>query len=375
MTATTSTYRTDQIGSLLRPAELLDARDDFHAGRISLEQLRRVEDEAILDALKMQQQIGVDVYTDGEMRRDAWQTNFSQAVEGFEDDYPVREMELADGTKARLELHSKAVVDKLRPVRRLAEVDAAFLGQHAPGPFKITMPAPTTVARGGWREGVTDRVYGSRRELYQDTAAIVRDEMKALVAQGARYLQLDEAFTSYARASAIEEMQARGENPEQLLAEQIEFENQCYDAVRGNGVTLAAHLCRGSRSRAPKPALTDPDRQGRDFDWLAERLFDQLHADRFLFEWDSGFQALRFLPRDKVVVLGIVSSLTPELESQDRLLRSIEAAAKHCSVEQLALSSQCGFQGSGTRDGAHMTIDQEKRKLELIVDTARKVWG
>jgi 5-methyltetrahydropteroyltriglutamate--homocysteine methyltransferase len=375
MAATTTTYRSDQIGSLLRPAKLLDARDDFHAGRISLEQLRRVEDEAILDALKMQQQIGVDVYTDGEMRRDAWQTNFSQAVEGFEDDYPVREMELADGTKARLELHSKAVVDKLRPVRRLAEVDAAFLGQHAPGPFKITMPAPTTVARGGWREGVTDRVYGSRRELYQDTAAIVRDEMKALVAQGATYLQLDEAFTSYARASAIEEMQARGENPEQLLAEQIEFENQCYDAVRGNGVTLAAHLCRGSRSRAPKPALTDPDRQGRDFDWLAERLFDQLHADRFLFEWDSGFQALRFVPRGKVVVLGIVSSLTPELESQDRLLRSIEAAAKHCSVDQLALSSQCGFQGSGTRDGAHMTIDEEKRKLELIVDTARKVWG
>src|ERR687885_107264 len=374
MAATTTRYRTDQIGSLLRPAKLLDARDDFHAGRISLEQLRRVEDEAILDALKMQEQIGLDVYTDGEMRRDAWQTNFSQAVEGFEDHYPVREMELADGTKARLELHSKAVVHRLRPVRRLAEVDAAFLGQHAPGPFKITMPAPTTVARGGWREGVTDRVYGSRRELYQDTAAIVRDEMKALVAQGATYLQLDEAFTSYARASAIEEMQARGENPEQLLAEQIEFENQCYDAVRGNGVTLAAHLCRGSRSRAPKPALTDPDRQGRDFDWLAERLFEQLHADRFLFEWDSGFQALRFLPRDKVVVLGIVSSLTPELESQDRLLRSIEAAARHCSVEQLALSSQCGFQGSGTRDGAHMTIDEEKRKLELIVDTAREVW-
>ena len=170
-------------------------------------------------------------------------------------------------------------------------------------------------------------------------------------------------------------MRDQGKDPERMLADQIEFENQCYDAVRGQDVRLAAHLCRGSRSRAPKPALTDPDRQGRDFDWLAERLFDQLHADRFLFEWDSGFQALRFLPRDKVVVLGIVSSLTPELESQDRLLRSIEAAAKHCSVEQLALSSQCGFQGSGTRDGAHMSIDEEKRKHELIVDTARKVWG
>jgi methionine synthase II (cobalamin-independent) len=375
VTLTTTTYRTDQIGSLLRPARLLDARDDFHAGRINLEQLRHVEDDAILDALRMQRQIGLDVFTDGEMRRDAWQTNFSQAVEGFEDRYPVRDRELADGTRAQLELHSKAVVGKLRPVRRLAEIDATFLRQHAPGPFKITMPAPTTVARGGWRDGLTDRVYGSMRELYQDTAAIVRDEMTALAAQGVNYLQLDEAFTSYAREGAPQQMRDQGKDPERLLADQIEFENQCYDTVRGQGVTLAAHLCRGSRSRAPKPALTDPDRQGRDFDWLAERLFSELHADRFLFEWDSGFQALRFLPRDKVVVLGIVSSLTPELEPQDRLLRSIEAAAKHCSVEQLALSSQCGFQGSGTRDGAHISIDDEKRKLELIVDTASKIWG
>ena len=172
-----TTIRMDQIGSLLRPDKLLDARDDFHAGRITLDQLRAVEDESILQALETQRQFGVDVYTDGEMRRDAWQTNFSQAVEGFEHEYPVREMELADGTTARLELHSKAVIGKLRQVRRLAEVDAAFMRQHAPGAFKITMPAPTMVARGGWREGVTDKVYPSRRDLYADTAAIVRDEM------------------------------------------------------------------------------------------------------------------------------------------------------------------------------------------------------
>ena len=150
------------------------------------------------------------------------------------------------------------------------------------------------------------------------------------------YLQLDEGFTVYARESAVAQMREQGQNPEQMLAEQIEFENQCYDAVRADGITLAAHLCRGSRSSAPKPALTDPDRQGADFDWLAERLFSQLNVDRLLFECDSGFQALRFLPRDKVMVLGVVSSLTPELESQDRLLRSVEAAAKYCSVEQLA---------------------------------------
>jgi 5-methyltetrahydropteroyltriglutamate--homocysteine methyltransferase len=367
--------RSEQIGSLIRPDRLQDARDAYRQGRIDLQALRCAEDEAILEALEWQRQTGIDIYTDGEMRRDAWQTNFSQAVEGFEDEYPVRETQLADGTVAKLELHSKAVRAKLKQVRRLAEVDAAFMKRHSPGPFKITMPAPTTVARGGWRAGVTDTVYPSLRDLYQDTANIVRDEMKALVAQGVTYIQLDEAFTIYARESAIQEMRERGQDPERLLAEQIEFENLCYDAVRGEGVTLAAHLCRGSRASAPKPGLSDPERTGHDFDWLAERLFPALHVDRFLFEWDSGFEALRFLPRDKVMALGIVTSLSPELEPQDRLIRCIEAAAKYCSLDQLAVSTQCGFSGSGTRDGAHMTINHERRKLELVADTARKVWG
>jgi 5-methyltetrahydropteroyltriglutamate--homocysteine methyltransferase len=367
--------RSDQIGSLLRPDNLLDARDEFHTGRISLEQLRSVEDASIEQALQMQRDVGINIFTDGEMRRDAWQTNFSQAVEGFERDYPVREVRKPDGTTVRLETHSKTIVAKLRAVSRLTGVDSQFMKTHAPGPFKMTMPGPTTVGRAGWREGTTDKVYGSLRELYQDCADIVRDEMKALVNDGASYIQLDEAFTNLARESAIEAMRERGENPEAKLTEQIEFENICYDAVRGQGVTLGAHLCRGSRTSAPKPALIDPNRQGRDFDWLAERLFDELHADRFLFEWDSGFQALRFLPPGKVAVLGIVTSLSSELELKEQLVRCIEAAAKHCSLDQLALSTQCGFQGSGTRDGGHMTIDEERRKLELVVDAARQIWG
>jgi 5-methyltetrahydropteroyltriglutamate--homocysteine methyltransferase len=370
----TGVVRADQIGSLLRPDNLLDARDEYHAGRLTLEQLRAVEDACIEQALRMQREVGIDILTDGEMRRDAWQTNFSQAVDGFERDYPVREVLQPDGTTVKLEMHSKAIVGKLRAVRRLTGVDAQFMKTHAPGPFKITMPGPTTVGRGGWRAGATDKVYGSLGELYQDCADIVRDEMRALVANGASYIQLDEAFTNLARESAIEAMRERGEDPETKLAEQIEFENVCYDAVRGQGITLGAHLCRGSRSSAPKPELMDPNRQGRDFDWLAERLFDQLHADRFLFEWDSGFQALRFLPRDKVAVLGIVTSLSPELEPKEQVFRCIEAASKYCAVEQLALSTQCGFQGSGTRDGAHMNVEGERRKLELVVEAARQIW-
>ncbi len=371
----TGSVRADHIGSLLRPEHLLDARDDFHAGRLTAPQLQSIEDEAISQALQLQREVGLDIFTDGEMRRDAWQTNFSQAVEGFERDYPVRHLQQPDGTIVTLELHSKTIVGKLRAVRRLTGSDAQFLKAHAPGPFKITMPGPTTVGRAGWRDGVTDRVYPSRRELYQDCAAIIRDEMQSLVAEGASYLQLDEAFTNLARVSALQAMREQGIDPEQTLLEQVEFENVCYDAVRGQGVTLGAHLCRGSRSAAPKPWLIDPDREGADFDWLAERLFDQLHADRFLFEWDTGFQALRFLPRGKVAVLGIVSSLDPMLEPIDQILRCIEAASKYCSVEQLALSTQCGFQGSGTRDGGHMRLDEQRRKLELVVETARRVWG
>src|SRR5207244_11017365 len=135
-----------------------------------------------------------------------------QAVEGFEPDDPVREVEV-DGKKARLELHGKAVVGKLRPGSRITQVDAAFLRVHAPGPFKITLPGPTTIGRAGWREGVTDKVYPTKRDLYQAVAEIIRDEMKALADEGVRYIQLDEAFTAYARESAIQQMRDRGEDP------------------------------------------------------------------------------------------------------------------------------------------------------------------
>jgi 5-methyltetrahydropteroyltriglutamate--homocysteine methyltransferase len=162
-----------------------------------------------------------------------------------------------------------------------------------------------------------------------------------------------------------------GVDAETALAEDIAAENACYDAVRRNGVTLAMHLCRGSRS-----AIT----RGRGgYDWLAEHLFDRLHVDRFLLEYDServgGFEPLRHVPKGKTAVLGLVSSTDPRLEAQDDLLRRIERASKFCPIEQLAISSQCGFQGSGSRDGAHMTIDDERRKLDLIADTARKVWN
>lgn len=364
-------YRADQIGSLLRPPSLLDARDAFAAGRLDARALHVAEDEAILEALALQRDIGIDVYSDGEMRRDSWQAGIAAAVDGFHGDYPVEEVRRPDGTTARFIVHRKPVDRTLKQVGRIAGEDAAFLRAHAPGPFKITMPSPSYVARTSWSPDLSTPAYPSRDELQADLAQIVRGEMVALAGDGASYLQLDEGFNAYVDEDWRAKLVADGRSVEDQLAKDLAADNSCYDAVRGTGVTLAMHLCRGSR-------ISWIDGKG-SYDWLAERLLDQLHVDRFLLEYDTalvgGFEPLRFLPKDKIVVLGLISSKKPQLEDRDDILRRIDEAAKIVPVEQLALSTQCGFQGAADRDGRHMHIDEERRKLELVVDVARTVWG
>jgi 5-methyltetrahydropteroyltriglutamate--homocysteine methyltransferase len=360
-------FRSDQVGSLLRPRQLLDARDAFKAGRIDQDALRREEDTAVTDVLAHQQRMGMPIFTDGEMRRDAWQTVFSQAVSGFVDQYPIVETARPDGTKARIQMHTKAARGKLRAIGRLAGTDAAFLRAHAPGPFKVTMPSPAYVARGSFRPGISDAVYADREALLRDATDIVRNEMIALVEDGCSYIQLDEGFVYHLTAAASQDAVAA----EKDLATDIAAENACHDAVRSDNVTVAIHICRGSRvawSHGPG-----------SYDWLAERLFDALHVDRFLLEYDTdivgGFEPLRFLPKGKTVVLGLVSSKEPRLETRDELKRRIDEAAHYCALDQLALTTQCGFQGAAQRDGAHIDYDAQWRKLELIVETTREVWG
>lgn len=361
-------YRSDQVGSLLRPPQLLDARDAFKAGKIDRTALRLAEDAAVTDVLEQQRRLGMPIFTDGEMRRDAWQTVFSQAVDGFVDQYPLVDTARPDGTTIKVQMHTKAVHGKLRVVGRLAGADAAFLKQHARGPFKITMPSPAYVARGGFRPGVTDSaVYPDREALLRDTTEIVRNEMIALVKDGCAYIQLDEGFTHHLTAAASKD----AATAEKDLAIDIAAENACHDAVRSDAVTVAMHVCRGSRvAWAHGPGT---------YDWLAERLFDALHVDRFVLEYDTdivgGFEPLRFLPKGKVAVLGLVSSKEPRLETRDELKRRIDEAAKYCSLDQLALTSQCGFHAAAQRDGAHIDYDSQWRKLELIVETSREVWG
>ena len=364
-------YRYDQIGSLLRPTALLDARDRFAEGKISKDDLRSAEDKAVDDALAMQKDVGVDVYTDGEMRRGAWQTNLMEAVSGFAAENPIRELVDADGKTHKIEMHTKPIVGRLSQTDRIAGVDAQYLAKKSPGAFKITMPSPSFIASMSYQPGVTDKAYATREECHSELVGLIAGEMKNLINDGAVYLQLDEGFTRYASSAWREMAKGRGLDLEQELEIDIDADNACYDQVSGDDVTLAMHLCRGSR--------VSFDRGTGTYDWLAERLFDRLHVDRFLLEYDServgGFEPLRFMPKGKVAVLGIVCSTHPELEDIDELLRRLEKATKYCSPDQLAVSSQCGFQGAADRDGAHMGLDQQRRKMELIGEVSRRFFN
>jgi len=355
------------VGSLLRPAAVLRARAAHRQGRIGLEQLRRVEDEAILDALRLQRHVELDVFTDGEYRRGAWQTDMAEAVEGFVAD---RIAMAWHGPNAGVEGSEAQVVGgKLRQRGRLTAHESAFLKQHAPGPFKVTIPSASTFRDASYKPGLTDRFYPARSDLLDDLVRIVRGEIEGLVEEGVPYVQIDAPRLSYYVDPRIrEQMRQSGVDPERSLEEAIAAENACLDGIDRAAVTLGFHLCRGnSRSRWRAEGGYEP---------IAEKLFGSLEHDRLLLEYDSdrsgGFEPLRFVPKGKTVVLGLVTTKRGELESQEELLRRIDEASKYVAVEDLALSPQCGF--ASVAEGNLLSPDEQWRKLELVVDTARKVW-
>jgi 5-methyltetrahydropteroyltriglutamate--homocysteine methyltransferase len=356
---------------MVRPERLLDARDAHAAGKLSREALTQVEGDCILEAIALQTAAGVSVLTDGEMRRDAYTTDQYDAIEGFADEWPIVEQTRPDGTKVLVEMHNKAVIGKLRQLRRLCQHEAAFLSQHAGGMHKLTMPTP--VRPPGQAQQQVPEPYSSWDEVQQGLVSIFRDEMVALAREGVPFLQMDKVPTVYLNAEMRASLQQRGIDPVASLAKEIAWENQCFDAVRAEfpDVILAMHLCRGNR--------TGWVGGSGGYDLAAEQLFNGLHVDRFLLEYDTeragGFEPLRFVPKDRVVMLGLLSTKTDRLESKDDLLRRVSEASKFIDVDQLALGPQCGFQSAANRDGASMMIDDEKRKLELIVETAREVWG
>jgi 5-methyltetrahydropteroyltriglutamate--homocysteine methyltransferase len=380
----TTTYRADHVGSLLRPPELLQARDDFRHNRISQDQLKDIEDRAIDAALAMQREVGINVLTDGEYRRHDWVGDFTSSVDGYVSAQPpIRfEWKLPEAVattgqntmrQAIAEMPQQAgsvIGERLRLRHRLTEHETPYMRQHANGVFKITMPATSYVVARGWKPGLTDKVYGSRWELIEDVAGIMNREIQALAAEGVPYIQVDNAhYPDYIPADRRDAWRAIGVDPEQALDEDVRADNLAVRGLDRSKITLANHICRGNgRSAWHTEGGYEP---------IAEKVFGGLDVDRFLLEYDSdragGFEPLRFIPRGKQVVLGLVTTKVGQLEKQDDLLRRIDEASQYVPVENLALSPQCGF--ASVEQGNLLSWDEQRRKLELVVDTARKVWG
>ena len=361
-------YRAEQVGSLLRPPELLAARAEHAAGRCTLDQLRAAEDRAILAALANQRQAGIDILTDGEMRRGSWLTDMAAAVEGFVPQKVVIEWKGPGGGGEGST--ASAVGARLRKTRKLTAQELPFLKQHAGGPFKITVPAPSNFLVSSYKPGISDPFYPTRADLLRDLADIVQDDVRWLVSEGVRYIQFDSPYYSfYLDPAQRERLRAAGRDPDREFAEAVAGDNASWQGVPRDRVTLALHICRGnSRSRW----FTEGG-----YDAIAEKLFGLADVDVFLLEYDTdrsgGFEPLRLVPRGKTVVLGLVTTKEAALESEETLARRIEEASRYVPLENLAISTQCGF--ASVAAGNLLTEDQQWRKLELVVKVARKVWG
>jgi methionine synthase II (cobalamin-independent) len=378
-------YRADHVGSFLRPQEVLDAHEKFGAGQISETQMREIEDAAILQVLDLQKQAGVEIFTDGEYRRSGWAGEFPASVEGYVDgEVPVRlNWKLPDGSdrfadpsiltaiqQAVPQASGRVVGAKIKPKRSMTATEVSFMKQHSPGAFKITMPAPSYNVARGWKPGVSDKVYSSRRELLDDVAGIIKSEVQSLVQQGVTYIQLDNPhYPDYIPEDRRQQWRSIGVDPDQGLAEDLIGDNSVLEGIDRGNVIVASHICRGNGRSAWHT-------QG-GYEPIAEQVFGKLNVDRWLLEYDSdragGFEPLRFIPKGKVVVLGLITTKFGELENQDDVMRRIDEASKYVPLENLALSPQCGF--ASVDKGNFLSWDEQRRKLDLVVDTARKVWG
>jgi 5-methyltetrahydropteroyltriglutamate--homocysteine methyltransferase len=265
---------------------------------------------------------------------------------------------------------------KLRARQRLTGHESGFMAKHAPGAFKMTMPAPSYVLSRAYQPEITNAAYGSRQAALHDVASIIKSEVDALVSEGVPYIQLDNPhYPDYVVDERNAAWRAVGVDPDKAILEDVEEDNFALSGVPRDRVVVAMHFCRGNGGRGQDQPAGWHTEGG--YDAIAERVFGGLNVDRLLLEYDSEragtFSPLRFVPADKTVVLGLVTTKSGSLESQDLLLRRIDEAAQYVPVERLALSPQCGF--ASTLAGNPLTVDEQKRKLELVVETARKVWG
>jgi 5-methyltetrahydropteroyltriglutamate--homocysteine methyltransferase len=365
-------FRADHVGSLLRPPRLLQARADHTAGRIDADELRAVEDDAIREIVRKQEEIGLQSATDGEFRRESWHMDFIYQLDGItkEAGHIAVKFHNAQGdiefTPAALHVDGKLGVSSTifgDAFRFLQET----VTRNLP---KLTIPSPSMVHYRGGKAAIDPRVYPEMEEFWADLVSAYREEVRRVGELGCTYLQFDDTSLAYMNDPHQRDYIASiGGDPERQHVEYIRHINEAL-ANRPDGMTVTTHMCRGN-FRSSWAA------EG-SYDFVAEALLNELEVDGFFMEWDDersgGFEPLRFLPKgEKHVVLGLVTTKRGELESKDELKRRVEEASKHAPIEQLCLSPQCGF--SSTVEGNVLTYEQEVDKLRLIVETAQEVWG
>jgi 5-methyltetrahydropteroyltriglutamate--homocysteine methyltransferase len=366
-------FRADHVGSLLRPPELLRARSEHQAGRLSAGELRRVEDSAIRDGARMQQEVGLAGVTDGEFRRGSWHMDFLYQIGGVaKTDQTLRIQFRNEAGPVEAALDAFRIGRRLTLDKTIFAEDFAYLEAVAPAGTvaKLTIPSPSMLHYRGGRAVIDHAAYPEMEAFWQDLAEVYRKEIAGLAALGCTYLQLDDTSLAYLNdpAQRAYVRSIGGDGDKQHLTN-IRLINAAL-AGKPEGITVCTHMCRGN-FRSSWVA------EG-GYDHVAEALFGELAVDGFFLEYDDarsgGFAPLRFVPRGKKrVVLGLVTSKRPSLESKDALKRRIDEAAKYVPLDQLCLSPQCGF--SSTVDGNALTIEEEKAKLRLVVETAREVWG
>ncbi len=359
--------RADHVGSLLRPVALKEARAQHAAGALSAEALRQSEDHHIREVVRMQEEIGLQAVTDGEYRRAFWHFDFLAGLDGVEMVEVATGIQFSGGAQVRPV--APAVTGRLDYTTDHMVDHFTFVQANTRVTPKQSIPSPTALHYRGGRQGISTTVYPEIEDFFHDLGLAYQKVLAAFARAGCTYVQLDEVYLAYlCDPNQHADLRARGEDPERLLPAYVRLINLAV-AQRPAGMMLAMHLCRGNfRSSWIAQGGYEP---------VADLLFNALGIDVYFMEYDTeragGFEPLRFLPPNKMVVLGLVTSKTGVLEDKDTLKRRIDQAARYAPLDQLALSPQCGF--ASTEEGNVLTYDEQRAKLTLVVEVAHEVWG
>ena len=359
------TYRSEVVGSLLRPIYLLTARQQLESGQITAAEFKAIEDKAVNEAIALQLDAGIEVITDGEMRRYAFFGHLIDALEGF-DKYGGWAIPFTDETGEQLIFKRPVVVERLRWRRSMCTEEWVYLRSRYGGPAKVTMISAQQAA--AYYDPEKSRsAYPSRDAYLADIVDFSRREVEELIRLGCTYIQIDAPqYAALLDPQIREGYRQRGSDPDKLIDQCIEMDNAIIDGH--SGITFAMHICRGNNQSKFYAR--------GDYEPIA-RIFSQTHFQRFFLEYDDersgGFAPLSHVPEDRSVVLGLVSTKKTRMESAGELRRRIEEASRVIPLERLALSPQCGF--ASTMEGNRISFEDQRHKLELVANVAREVWS